>query len=115
MRAKNYDNQAASFTPLQPYQMVRAALFDGMKPQYPEPERQRYRRLVKHYLNVNDERIDHLFSLLEVSNPTESQQQFLNDLIAQAAYDSRYWNRFDYRHLRNEGVVIDHDGNLSGL
>ena len=117
MRAKNYDNQAASFKPLQPYEMLRVAIFDGMKPNYLEPERQRSTRLMKRYLDISNERIDHLFSLLEVSNPIEPQQQFLNDIIAQAAYDSGYWKRFDYNHLKSEteGLIIEHDGNLSGL
>jgi len=117
MRSKNYNNQTASFTPLQPNQMVRVALAEGMKPQYPEPERQRYRRLVKQYLGIDETRVDRLFSLLEVEDPSEPQQVFLNDILVQVAYDSRYWHRrgFDYDALKKEGIIIEHDGNLNGL
>ena len=110
MRSKNYKNQTASFTPLEPRQMVRVALVEGMKPLYPEPERQRHRRLVKQYLGINEGRIDRLFSLLEVTSPTQLQLEFLDGLVAQAAYDSSHWKSFDYGHLKREGVIIEHDG-----
>lgn len=116
MRAKNYNNQTASFMPLEPRQIIRVVLVEGMKPQYPYQERQRSRRLLKQYLGISDERIDRLFSLLEVPNPTERQREFLDDLIAQAAYDSKFWRSFDYSHLKREGIIIEHDGqDVGGL
>ena len=122
MRAKNYDNQTASFMPLEPRQMVRVALVEGMKPTYPYNERQRHRRLLKQYLVIHsdretsEERIDRLFSLLQVPNPTQPQKEFLDDLIRQASYDGGHWERFDYEHLKREGIIIEHDGrDVGGL
>jgi len=95
--------------------MVRVALVEGMKPNYPEPERQRYRRLVKQYLGIREERIDKLFNLLEVEKPSQAQKSFLNDIIAQAAYDSKYWSSLDYEHLKKEDVIIEYNGNIRGI
>src|SRR3989338_444835 len=111
MRSKNYNNQADSFTPLQPQQMVRVALVEGMKPNYPEPERQMYRRLVKQYLGIREERIDKLFNLLEVEKPSQAQKSFLNDIIAQAAYDSKYWSSKIMSTLKKKMLLL----NITGI
>src|SRR3989338_1470870 len=117
MKSKDYSNQVTSFTPLEPQQMIRVALVEGLKPQYMEGERQRYRRLLKAYVGVDERRIDQLFDIIgmEQSARTGSQKKFLNVLVNEVAYDARTWRPFDYDALRREGVVIDYSGSPSGL
>lgn len=115
MRSKNYADQAASFTPLEPQQMVRVALVEGMKPKYEDRERQRYRRLLKDYLDITEEGIGTLFRLMETGAKTQDGKNTLGRLISLVAYDGEYWKNFDYEHLKKEGVIIPHNGNLKGL
>lgn len=115
MRAKNYDNQVASFTPLEPQHMVRVALVEGLKPKYEGGERQRYRRLLKDYTNVDESRIDALFRIVEYGPRTEREKGFLDALVNDVAYDSENWKQFDYDALKKEGVILDYSGDNQGL
>src|SRR3989338_8005784 len=96
MRSKDYSNQAASFTPLQPVQMARVALVEGLKPKYAEGERRRYRRLLESYSGVDKDRIEALFRILKTGSRSQKEQRFLNALVNDVAYDSGAWNPFDY-------------------
>lgn len=95
--------------------MVRVALVEGMKPKYDKDERQRYRRLVKRYTCVDEGRIDKLFNILEVEEPSPTQKNFLDDLITQVSYDSGNWKNLDYEALKKEGVIIEYSGQLRGI
>ena len=114
MRYKDPNDQTATFTPLEPHQMVRAALVEGMKPRY--DEREKYRNLAEYYLGIDGTRIDNLFSLMEEKNPTKKQKAFLDDLICELAYDNKKnWNNLNYKNLKNEGVIVEYSGDFSGL
>ncbi len=115
MRAKNYNNQVASFTPLEPQHMVRVALVEGLKPKYDNGERQRYRRLLKDYTNVDESRIDKLFDVIRTEQRSGQQENFLNALVNDVAYDSGNWKSLDYEALKKEGVIIEHNGRLKSL
>jgi hypothetical protein len=115
MRSKNYSNQVASFTPLEPQHMVRVALVEGMKPEYDKDERQRYRRLLKDYTTVDESRIDALFRIIKTGPRTESEGRFLDALISDVSYDSGNWKDLDYEALKKEGVIIEYSGRLKGL
>jgi|TARA_B100001971_G_C18228650_1_gene562378 hypothetical protein len=115
MRSKDYNDQVKSFTPLEPHQMVRVALAEGTKPQYPEPERQRYRRLLKDCTIIDESRIDVLFRIMQRGSSSPREKKFLDALVAEVDYDSSAWKPLDYNALKKEGVIIEHDGNLKGL
>jgi len=119
MRAINYANQVASFTPLQPYQMVRVALVEGMKPGYIVPDRVKYLRLLKEHLDIDERHLDALWDILQEPRPTDRQKEYLEFIIGQVAYDSKLWKSFrtsEYERFKEEGVVIEHDGqNLQDL
>jgi hypothetical protein len=113
MRSKNYDNQVESFTPLQPQQMVRVAVVEGIKPEY--KERDAYRKFLTLLVDLPEKRINQLFSLLEVERPTEKQKSFLDDIISEVAYDGRHWKPLNYNFLKENGVVIEQNGNVKNL
>tara|TARA_B100000315_G_scaffold221422_1_gene224790 strand:- start:623 stop:1966 length:1344 start_codon:yes stop_codon:yes gene_type:complete len=118
MRATNYNNQVASFTPLEPHQNVRVALVEGLKPKYKEVERQRYRRVLKDNTNVDESRIDALFRIFGHGPRSEREKTFLDALVADVAYDSGNWRAFqssDYDTLEREGVVVRYSGDNQGL
>ena len=115
MRAKDYSNQAATFTPLEPQQMVRVALVEGIKPQYGEPERQRFRRLLKDCLSVEEGRIDALFRIIKTGPRSDRERGFLDGLVDDVSYDSGKWKPFDYGALKREGVVVEYSGDNKGL
>lgn len=95
--------------------MVRVALVEGMEPKYDDKERQRYRRLLQDYSDITEEGIGMLFRLMETGAKTPSGKTTLNKLISMVAYDSGHWRNFDYEHLKKEGVIVTHNGNLKGL
>ena len=122
MRSKDYKNFEDSFTQLQPNEMIRVALVEGIKGKYvsENTERQRYRRLLKQYLDIKEEQIDLLFRLYgDFHNPnygfTGKQKKTLDGLLQKVSYKSKKWKDFDYDHLRKEKVVIDFEGDKQGL
>ena len=115
MRSKNYLDQIASFTPLEPQQMVRVALVEGLKPRYENGERQRYRRLLKEYTDVDDDRINALFRIMKYGARTKREAGFLRTLIDDVRYTSGKWKSFEYPSLKKEGVIIEYSGDNQGL
>ena len=115
MKAKDYSDQVATFTPLEPQQMVRVALVGGIQPRYPESERQRYRRLLKEFTDIDEKRIDALFRLIGRESKSPKERAFLEGLLSDVAYDSAVWSAFDYEALKREGVVVGYSGDNRGL
>ncbi|MBW2976977.1 hypothetical protein KY347_06035 [Candidatus Woesearchaeota archaeon] len=113
MLYKDPKDQKAAFTPLEPHQMVRAALVRGMRPEY--TGREKYRDLVKLYSKVDVGKIDTLFSLMGKEQLKESEKKSLDVLILKVAYDSKNWNNLDYKRLKQQGVIVEYSGDLSGL
>lgn len=115
MRSANYANQTATFTPLEPQHMVRAAIVHGMNPKYPEPERQRYRRLLKGHLNYDESLIDNLFRLIGRRPRSVKEAVRLDGLLQDVAYNSKTWKALEYESLKKEGVIVPYSGDAKGL
>lgn len=128
MRSINYANREASFTPLEPQHMLRAALVEGMKKKYEYGERRRYQRLLGEYFESQEElkskskgilsKKEFLYQLFDLFSKKElkgKQFGFLHHLLQYVEHNRKNWKPFDYDHLKEEGVIVNYDGENSGL
>lgn len=115
MRSKDYGDLKATYRPLDRTQMVRVALVEGLKPDYPVEERKVCLELLKQFSHAHNSRLDILFEILGEDGPEPRQEAYVGRLLKQVDYERGSWERFDYDLLREKGVVIPHDGDLSDL
>ncbi|MGM5482928.1 MAG: hypothetical protein ACQESF_05675 [Nanobdellota archaeon] len=120
MRSKSYKNYTDSFTPLQPNEMLRLSLVEGIKGKYPEGQRKRYKRLLKKYLRIDNYEIDILSDLFSRHHDAYDAYDGANDekfnqLLNKVSYNSTNWRNINYNNLKNEGVIIEYSGNKKGL
>ncbi|MEM4267211.1 MAG: hypothetical protein QXK37_00090 [Candidatus Woesearchaeota archaeon] len=117
MRVINLDDRKIIFTPLEPHEMIRLALVEGMKPKYKSNIRQQHRRLVAEHTNISYSDISRLFRLYEVENPTPKQEALKESLVLCLNYKSEVWKPIDYELLERgrEPVIIRHNGDIATL
>ncbi len=116
MRSRDYSDPWETYTPLEMSHMVRAALISGIRRDrgYSPNERLRYKEILRAYSRMG-QRLESMYDLLQVKNPTKKQQSYLDDLLEEADPKSSSWAPFDYRHLMQKGVIIQHEGNAQDL
>lgn len=115
MRSKNYDDMKASFTALQPVQMVRVALVNGINPavEHKPQERQNYLDLLKKFTTVPKATLDGLFGLLQGDNGSKEKE--IEEIRKSLYYDTDVWKPFDYDKLISSGVVVPFNLDTTGL
>ena len=112
MRSKDYNDMATTFRPLQPVQMVRVALVNGINPAV-EPdskEREKYLKLLKEFTYVKEYTLNELFGYMQGEGGTQPGDNITKDVLkANLEYDSEKWKELDYKRLQEEGVIIAFD------
>lgn len=111
MRSTDFMDKERTYSRLNPTEMIRVALVNGLNANMNTDDSKRYIEMVKHFTNLrNPNRVNRLASIISEDRITRKQEAFLDDLIKEVDYQNDAWKRFNYQTLKMAGVVEEVDG-----